>query len=60
MHHGLCSKVDAWQWSSYKTFFSTAPTDVMRNEVLNSIQGIANFEKFHQLPIYLKNAAVVE
>ncbi len=60
VHHGLCSEIDAWQWSSYKTFFSTAATNVKRNEVLQSFQGIRNFEQFHRQPIYLKDAAVVE
>jgi hypothetical protein len=43
-----------------KPFFSTAATNVKRNEVLQSFQGIRNFEQFHRQPIYLKDAAVVE
>jgi putative transposase len=60
VHHGLCNKMEEWNWSSYNTFFSDAPTNIKRKEVLRWFQGMDAFRNYHQQTIYLKHAVIIE
>lgn len=60
VHHGYCKTISGWPWSSYNSLLSNAPTNLMRQQVLNWFGGPEKFIAFHAQPIHLKNAVVVE
>ena len=60
VHHGLCKSIAVWPWSSYPTFVSSLTTSVRKKEVLEWFGELDEFLKFHQQPIYLKNAVILE
>ena len=60
VHHGYCHTIDSWRWSSYNALISTAETNLKRNEVLDWFGGVVQFKEFHQQPIHLKTATVLE
>ena len=60
VHHGICSSIADWKNCSYPSFLSNAPTLLMREEVLDWFGDIKQFIEFHQQPIHLKNAVILE
>ena len=60
VHHGYCSSIGEWKWSSYKSLLSTQYTNLLRNEVIDYFGSKEQFISFHQQPVYLKNAVVIE
>jgi hypothetical protein len=60
VHHGYCSRIDDWKWSSYKTILSEAPTKIKREIILEWFGSEETYLKFHSQPIYLKNAVELE
>ncbi|MBC7914597.1 MAG: hypothetical protein H7Y07_10815 [Pyrinomonadaceae bacterium] len=60
VHHGLCKNINDWHWSSYQAFFSSYETSLNKAEVLEWFGGIEEFINFHQQPILLKDAIVLE
>ena len=60
VHHGYCSKINDWPWTSFQTMLSQTPTKLKRNEVLQWFGGLNKFIEYHKQPIYLKNAVALE
>ncbi|MDQ6756365.1 MAG: hypothetical protein M3004_05475 [Bacteroidota bacterium] len=60
VHHGYCDKISEWQWSSYHSIISSAPTQLLRTEILDWFGGVEPFREFHKQPVYLKNAVVID
>ena len=60
VHHGYCSKINDWPWTSFQTMLSKKPTKLKRNEVLQWFGGLNKFIEYHNQPIYLKNAVAIE
>ena len=60
VHHGLCKKMEDWKWSSYISILSNAPTKIERQKLINHFGTTEQFIAFHDQPIYLKDAVVVE
>lgn len=60
VHHGYCSEISDWKWSSYNTILSKAPTKVKRELVLEWFGGEEAYIKFHSQAIYLKNTVELE
>jgi putative transposase len=48
VHHKLCRNLAEWPHSSYHSFLSSAPTLLMRKEVLEWFGGRDSFMKFHE------------
>ena len=49
LHHGFTEQPEAWRYSSYLAFLSSAPSRVRRSEVLALFGSIASLKAFHQL-----------
>lgn len=60
VHHGCCKQIIDWQWSSYKTILSEAPTKIERQSILAWFGGQEKFIEYHSQPIHLKKAVMVE
>jgi hypothetical protein len=60
VHHSLCSDIENWKYCSYKALKSSSPTLLLRDEVLGWFGGREHFIEFHQQPIHLKNAVILE
>ena len=60
VHHGIVKSIEAWPHSSYHAHLSNGKTMLARAEVLDWFGGREKFIEFHQQPIHLKNAVVVE
>ncbi len=60
VHHGLCKKIETWKWSSYNSICSNAPTKIERQKLINHFGTAEQFIAFHNQPIRLKSAVVVE
>lgn len=60
LHHGYCKKIDAWKWSSYLSYKFKRPTTSAAAEALNWFGDKENFLLYHNQPVYLKNALVIE
>jgi putative transposase len=58
VHHGFVRRIEDWKWSSYRSFFSHGETSLERMAVLDWFHGIIGFERYHQQPVYLKNAVI--
>ncbi len=54
VHHQLTKTIGEWQFDSYKSIISEAPTDLLRNEVIEWFGSRNEFVKFHSQPVYLK------
>ena len=48
VHHGITEQIKLWHYSSYSAFFSSAPSRIMRPEVIGLFGNINAFKKFHQ------------
>ena len=60
VHHVMSTKMEDWKCSSYKAFFTAGATNVNRQVTLDFFGGLEGFRQFHQQPIYLKSAVVME
>ncbi|MBS1497128.1 MAG: hypothetical protein JSU03_00380 [Bacteroidetes bacterium] len=60
VHHGLCSNIEDYENCSYLSLISNGPTLLLRDEVLDWFGNRESLIKFHQQPINLKNAVVLE
>ena len=60
VHHGLCKKMEDWKWSSYNSILSNSHTKIERQKIIKEFGTIEEFISFHDQPIHLKNAVVVE
>ena len=60
VHHGYCKNMEDWRWSSYNSYLLKAPSQKASIELLEWFGGIEGFRKYHNQPIYLKNAVIVE
>lgn len=48
VHHGIIEQIKMWHYSSYSAFFSSAPSRIMRPEVIGLFGSINAFKNFHQ------------
>ncbi|MGN6617851.1 MAG: hypothetical protein ACTHJ5_11810 [Ilyomonas sp.] len=60
VHHQYCKSISEWRWSSYLSLLSDAPTNLVRDEVIEWFGDKEAFIEFHHQPIYLKQAIVIE
>lgn len=60
VHHGYCRSMKEWTWSSYAAMLSEQPTKLLRTELLECFGGIKAFNDYHEQPVYLKHALVIE
>ena len=60
VHHGITTTMEKWKFSSYNTFFSQNPTQINRQYTLDFFGGIEGFNLYHNQPIYLKSAVIIE
>jgi putative transposase len=56
VHHQLVKSVGEWKFDSYNSILSSAPTSLLREEILEWFGGKEKFVEFHQQKIYPKNA----
>jgi hypothetical protein len=54
VHHQLTKNIGEWQYDSYNSIISEAPTSLLRPDVLAWFGNKADFIKFHQQEIYSK------
>jgi putative transposase len=54
VHHGYCSRLDQWMWSSYNSILSGEPTFLLRDELLKRFGGVKEFIDYHSQPIISK------
>jgi putative transposase len=47
LHHGFCTSIDEWYWTSYHTFMSAKPSKLDRSVVLQNFEGKEQFIFFH-------------
>ena len=50
VHHGYCTDLSKWKWSSYSVMRSNEPTWLLRPELLGWFGGIKGFEDYHSGP----------
>lgn len=60
VHHGYCNSIEEWKWSSYTEILSEQPTKLLRTDLLECFGGITAFKEYHQQPVHLKHALVIE
>jgi putative transposase len=60
VHHGYCKSIEEWPWSSYKEYIYNKPKIISPQEILLEFETLEEFIKFHQQPIELETAAVIE
>ena len=58
VHHNLCHLIEDWKWSSYNGLINNR--SIHCDEVMKWFSGKEAFIDFHQQPIFLKNAVIVE
>ncbi|MFZ4798977.1 MAG: transposase [Bacteroidia bacterium] len=54
VHHQLTKNIGEWQYDSYNSLISEAPTSLLRPDVLTWFGNKADFIKFHHQEIYSK------
>ncbi len=54
MHHHITKFIGEWPFDSYQSILSTAPTALLRNELLEWFTNKEAFIKFHQQPVHFK------
>ncbi len=54
VHHGICRRIEDWPHSSYHALIHSAPTSLMREQVLSWFGGRDQFIQFHQQKVELK------
>jgi putative transposase len=60
VHHGLCSLLNEWKWSSYSSYISKEPIEEASKEVVKWFGNREGFLQYHTQPVYLKNAVIIE
>ncbi len=60
VHHGYCSSIEEWKWSSYTEILSEQRTKLLRTDLLECFGGITAFKEYHQQSVHLKHALVIE
>ena len=60
VHHRYCEKISEWRWSSYQSIISSSPTHLLRFEIMEWFSGVEKFIEFHNQPVYLKSAVIIE
>ena len=60
VHHGYVNSISSWRWSSYNKLIGKSATMLKRDEVLNWFGNVSAFKQYHEQPIHLKNAMIVE
>jgi putative transposase len=60
VHHQYCQNITDWKWSSYLSLLSTSGTNLLRTDVIKWFGNEEAYVKFHQQPIYLKQAVIIE
>ena len=60
VHHGLCSNMEDWRWSSYKAILTDASTNIKRQKLIDWFGSVEAFIKYHDKPIHPKSAIIVE
>jgi putative transposase len=60
VHHGLSRSVKEWNWSSYKSFFSSGATALQRTTALQWFDGLDGFKAYHAEAVHLEQAVVTE
>ena len=58
VHHQYVSRIEEWEWSSYKSILSNSPTLLLRDEILDWFGGQEEFIRFHQQTIYPKENTI--
>lgn len=56
VHHQLVSGIGEWEFDSYNSILSSAPTSLLREEILEWLGGKEKFIEFHQQKVYPKSA----
>jgi len=54
VHHQLAKEVGEWNYDSFRSILSDAPTALLRDEVIEWFGGVDKFIKFHQQSVYPK------
>ncbi len=54
VHHQFSKAIGEWQFDSYSSILSDAPTSLLRDEVIEWFGNRKEFIKFHQQPVHLK------
>ena len=57
---GLCSSIEAWEFSSYNSILSKSPSIIDSGEVLEWFDGVQNFLHVHQYPPELTGIHEIE
>jgi REP element-mobilizing transposase RayT len=52
VHHQLAKTVGEWQYDSYRSILSEAPTNLLRNEIIEWFGNKQAFIQFHQQPVH--------
>ncbi|MCP9751979.1 hypothetical protein [Ferruginibacter sp. HRS2-29] len=60
VHHGYVKNIEDWHYSSYKAIISNKPTLLMRDQVIEWFGSVQRYIEYHQQPIYLKDAKIME
>ena len=60
VHHQITNTIGQWQYDSYTSILSEAPTSLLRAEVIEWFGSKKEFIKFHQQPIQPKIKQVIE
>jgi putative transposase len=60
VHHGYCSKIPDWPWSSYQAIISSTFTKLERKKVIEWFGSIEKFIEYHSQEIFLKEVIEVE
>ena len=47
IHHGLCTSIDDWYWTSYHALLKVKPSKIQRELVLENFEGKQQFINFH-------------
>jgi len=48
VNHEFVGKLEDWKFSSYNAFFSSKPTSIRKNEVINLFDDLVNFKDYHK------------
>jgi putative transposase len=60
VHHGYCKSMFDWKWTSYKAYLNDDSTFILKKDVLDWLGGKEAFLKFHEQPVDLKKAVIIE
>lgn len=60
VHHGIVKQIPDWDWSSYNAILSGSASGLSISKVLEWFDGLPHFISYHQQPIELKKAVIIE